>query len=85
MFSFVLEPLHVLYEMTQESLSAVVIHGQMDGDERNQVIEKFKTDSAVTALYASSKVASEGLTLVEANHVFFIQPVVEPVIERTGA
>ncbi|MEO2047345.1 MAG: DEAD/DEAH box helicase, partial [Pirellulales bacterium] len=71
-FSFVLEPLYVLHEMTQKSLSAVMIHGQMDGDERNQVIKRFKTDPAITALYASSKVASEGLTLVEANHVFFI-------------
>ena len=71
-FSFVLEPLEVLREITQTSIGAVMIHGQMDGDERSQVINKFRTDPAITALYASSKVASEGLTLVEANHVFFI-------------
>jgi SNF2 family DNA or RNA helicase len=44
----------------------------MAGDERNQVIKRFKTDPSITALFASSKVASEGLTLIEANHVFFI-------------
>ncbi|MCO8123527.1 DEAD/DEAH box helicase [Stieleria sp. TO1_6] len=71
-FSFVLEPLEVLLAMTQKTLGAIMIHGGLDGDERNQVIKRFKTDPNITALYASSKVASEGLTLVEANHVFFI-------------
>lgn len=71
-FSFVIEPLEALQVMTEKLLGAVMIHGQLDGDERNQVIKRFKTDPGITALFASSKVASEGLTLVEANHVFFI-------------
>ena len=39
---------------------------------RDNNIKEFKSDPNVTVLLASSKVASEGLTLTEANHVIFI-------------
>ncbi len=71
-FSYVREPLDALNVMTQSSLNAVMIDGRMSGADRETAIRRFKTDPDVTVLYASSKVASEGLTLVEANHVFFI-------------
>ena len=71
-FSYVLEPLEALHTMSQKAINGLFISGRMDGDERNQVICRFKTDPDITVLLASSKVASEGLTLVEANHVFFI-------------
>ena len=71
-FSYVREPLDALFAMTQSTLNAVLIDGRMSGTDRETAIKRFKSDPNVTALYASSKVASEGLTLVEANHVFFI-------------
>ena len=71
-FSYVIEPLQVLHEMSQKAINGVFISGQMNGSERSNVISRFKENPDVTALFASSKVASEGLTLVEANHVFFI-------------
>jgi SNF2 family DNA or RNA helicase len=71
-FSYVREPLDALFTMTQSTLNAVLIDGRMSGTERETALKLFKSDPNVTALYASSKVASEGLTLVEANHVFFI-------------
>jgi SNF2 family DNA or RNA helicase len=71
-FSFVREPLDALYAMTQSTLNSVLIDGRMSGADRETALKRFKSDPSVTALYASSKVASEGLTLVEANHVFFI-------------
>jgi SNF2 family DNA or RNA helicase len=71
-FSYVREPLDALYTMTQSTLNSVLIDGRMSGTDRETALRRFKTDPNVTALYASSKVASEGLTIVEANHVFFI-------------
>ena len=35
-------------------------------------IEKFKSDDSITAFIASSRIASEGLTLTEANNVIFL-------------
>ncbi len=46
--------------------------GQMDQAERERSVREFRTDSAVLALVASSRVGGEGLTLVEANHVFLL-------------
>jgi SNF2 family DNA or RNA helicase len=71
-FSYFLEPLNELKKRTDNSLKSIIFDGSMDSSERSSAIEKFKTDPTVTSLYASAKVASEGLTLVEANHAFFI-------------
>ncbi len=71
-FSYTLEPLSILAEMSSNLMSGVFISGKMSGDERSNVIERFKNDPTITVLFASSKVASEGLTLTEANHVFFV-------------
>ncbi len=50
----------------------VTLTGELSLEERNAAIERFKTDQACTALLASTRVASEGLTLTEANQVIFI-------------
>jgi len=71
-FSYSLEPLRALHEIALNRVHSAFISGKLDGAERSTVISKFKNDPQVTVLFASSKVASEGLTLVEANHVFFI-------------
>lgn len=46
--------------------------GSMGQSQRERAIREFRTDPAVLALVASSRVGGEGLTLVEANHVFLI-------------
>lgn len=72
-FSYKLNPLDVLEERLAEvDVEYVRIDGQMRADERNAVLSKFRTDPGVVALLASSRVASEGLTLTEANHAFFV-------------
>jgi non-specific serine/threonine protein kinase len=43
----------------------------MDLAEREMALERFRTERSVFVLLASSRVASEGLTLTEANHVIF--------------
>ena len=46
--------------------------GEQSIDIRKNVIYSFKNDPKVTVLLASTKVASEGITLTEANNVIFI-------------
>ena len=41
-------------------------------EQREQALDNFKTDAECHILLASTRVASEGLTLTEANHVIFI-------------
>jgi non-specific serine/threonine protein kinase len=44
----------------------------MPQEERAKTVAEFKTDPQVPVLLASSRVASEGYTLTEANHVIFV-------------
>tara|TARA_Y100001958_G_C21244519_1_gene573752 strand:- start:583 stop:2187 length:1605 start_codon:yes stop_codon:yes gene_type:complete len=74
-FSYTLGPLRSLstrLKQIETNSDHGVITGEMTLSERDIVIEKFKSDSKCNVLLASSKVASEGLTLTEANHVLFI-------------
>ncbi len=71
-FSYVLEPLVALMELAGQSLNAVMLTGSLSGEEREEVVSRFKSEPGITALLASTRAASEGLTLVEANHVFFV-------------
>jgi SNF2 family DNA or RNA helicase len=74
-FSTLLEPLRLLHDSAatkRPSLSTVMLTGEMISEARNEAIMRFKTHADVVALLASSRVAGEGLTLIEANHVLFI-------------
>ena len=72
-FSYRLEPLRELQTRIAKRWgqeSAELLLGEMDSDERNHTVTRFRDDKRVLALLASSRVGGEGLTLVEANHVF---------------
>ena len=74
-FSYLIEPLRLLHtRLTRLGLSgpALLVTGESDADERSAAIQEFVTGKGYSALLASSRVASEGLTLTEANHVIFI-------------
>lgn len=74
-FSYILEPLRRLRTLLAErspQIGHAALVGDMPLDERAAVVDRFKTDRNCTALLASTRVASEGLTLTEANHVLFI-------------
>ena len=71
-FSYLLEPLRRLRVLLQEiRLPCELLVGAMDDEERRDAIYRFKTGPPV-ALLASMRIASEGLTLVEANHVILV-------------
>lgn len=73
-FSYRLAPLRELERrMTQKwgSKSTELLVGEMDARSRDDAVSRFQNSDDVLALLASSRVGSEGLTLVEANHVFF--------------
>lgn len=50
----------------------IILTGEMDALERERAVSRFRSDESVIALLASSRVGGEGLTLVEANHVLFV-------------
>lgn len=73
-FSYMLEPLRHLHKRlaAQHRDIATVLTGEQSLKERKRSVERFKRHPDCWALLASSRVASEGLTLTEANRVIFI-------------
>ncbi len=74
-FSYMLEPLvwlsrRLLAQGNKKKFT--IISGEMSLQERADSLNTFKSDSNCYVLLASTRVASEGLTLTEANHVLFI-------------
>ena len=74
-FSHRLEPLRELQRRIVARWGAqasALLVGDMDSEERDRVVAHFRGDDQALALLASSRVGGEGLTLVEANHVFLL-------------
>ncbi len=74
-FSYTLEPLRILEHLLKEldePIKTVLFTGEKSSEERDALVQKFKTDPDCTVFLASSRIASEGLTLTEANHVLFV-------------
>ena len=74
-FSYRLDPLRELQWRITERWgrnAAELLLGAMDARERDHAVARFRRNERTLALLASSRVGSEGLTLVEANHVFLI-------------
>ena len=72
-FSHRLEPLRELRRRIVERRgepAAALLVGEMDSEERERAVGHFRSDDNALALLASTRVGGEGLTLVEANHVF---------------
>ena len=72
-FSYRIDPLRELQHRIVERWgpeSAPLLLGEMDGEERERAVAHFRSDERALALLASTRVGGEGLTLVEANHVF---------------
>ena len=74
-FSYRLEPLRELQRRVGERWdrkAAVFLEGAMDSGERDRAVSYFRNDERALVLLASARVGGEGLTLVEANHVFLL-------------
>ena len=72
-FSYRIDPLRELQHRILERWgpeTAPLLLGEMDGEERERAVTHFRSDERALALLASTRVGGEGLTLVEANHVF---------------
>lgn len=74
-FSFYLEPLYILKQRLEHHFpdtGIFLVEGAHAIKEREESIVAFKAWPGSAVLLASSRVASEGLTLTEANHVLFV-------------
>ena len=74
-FSHRLEPLRELHHRIRERWGAeagALLVGALADEERNRVVDYFRGDERALVLLASTRVGGEGLTLVEANHVFLL-------------
>ena len=72
-FSHRLEPLRELRDRIAKhwgSEAAALLIGDMDSEERERAVARFRGDEGSLALLASTRIGGEGFTLVEANHVF---------------
>ena len=72
-FSYRLEPLRELKRRIDDRWgrdATLLLMGEMDSEERDHAVAQFRVNDRTLALLASSRVGGEGLTLVEANHVF---------------
>lgn len=72
-FSYLLEPLHLLSERLRPTgIRYALLIGSMSLPDRDKAVSYFKNDPMCTVLIASMRVASEGLTLTEASIVVFV-------------
>lgn len=71
-FSYYLDPLHALERSLIKSKIPYTRFFDIDNESREYSVELFKNDPEVVAFIASSRIASEGLTLTEANNVIFL-------------
>lgn len=72
-FSYRLDPLRLLKRRIAKrwgDRSVSLLLGEMHSDARRLSLEKFQNHDATFVLLASTRIGGEGLTLVEANHVF---------------
>jgi SNF2 family DNA or RNA helicase len=73
-FSFLIKPMDLLSDRLKEVIgprAIETVRGDMDLNDRNQALVRFRQDADKTVLLCSSRVGSEGLNLTEANHVIF--------------
>ena len=74
-FSYLLKPLDILQTRVERHIgkgSVLNLRGSMSSQEREVSIGLFRKSNNVRALLCSLRVAGEGLTLTEANHVIFV-------------
>lgn len=74
-FSYVLDPLRQIERRLKQMhahLEWATITGSMTLEQRAQSLNEFRSNPKCNVLLASSRIASEGLTLTEANHVIFV-------------
>lgn len=73
-FSHLLPPLRLLEERFAGLFGNVFvkIDGTLGSNEREQRLHQFQRQTDISILLASTRVVGEGLTLVEANHVVFL-------------
>ncbi len=71
-FSYYLDPLHALESSLIKSKIPYTRFFDINNESREYSVELFKSDPEVVAFIASSRIASEGLTLTEANNVIFL-------------
>lgn len=73
-FSYMIDPLQRLKQRLAATSGTVAatLTGSQSLDQRKRSVQRFKTHPDCWVLLASTRVASEGLTLTEANRVIFI-------------
>ena len=72
-FSHFLAPLDMLdKQLKRQALRCVHLRGNQSVQERDSALALFQRDSSIPILLVSTRVGGEGLNLIEANHVVFV-------------
>lgn len=81
-FTRVIEILKISLSEKIPDRKYLFIHGGIVGEERNSIIDKFKTSKKDNILFMSYKVGSEGLNLIEATHIIMCENWWTPVVQE---
>ena len=79
-FNDVLET--IAQKLTKSGVKNQLVYGKLLKDERNSRILKFQTEADCKVLVINLAVGSEGLTLIEANNVIFVNEAWNPSMNR---
>ncbi len=65
---------HNIHQMYGDG-KALTLRGELNANQRTQVLDTYKTDPRASVLICSMKVGGVGLNLTNANHVIIVDPV----------
>ncbi len=72
-FSYLARPLDLLEtQLRKRHIKSVMLSGQRTLEQRAEALDRFRNNPETGAILCSNRVAGEGLTLTEANHVILI-------------
>jgi SNF2 family DNA or RNA helicase len=74
MFTSALDLLACACDERLKSFKYIQIDGDVIGEERNELLEQFRNDPTIRAVFLTYKVGSEGLNLTEATEVICVEP-----------
>ncbi|KAL3158216.1 hypothetical protein ABBQ38_010470 [Trebouxia sp. C0009 RCD-2024] len=82
-FSTFVQALHIMADtLAHSKLGFVMLHGQMDLDERSQAIDRFRQEPETVVLLASMLASGTGITVTCASEVVLMEPYWNPFAEN---
>ena len=83
MFSAFVSQLNLIAkDLTEQGIPFGILTGDLRGEERQKVVERFQNDAEQSCLLVSLKAGGTGINLTAANYVFLLSPWWNPFAEQ---